>query len=322
MGSQCFSKYQSRNHFFQIWETLVTGSQGCPTRIGAHVDDFDAGADFLSGHTDDEMSSLLTTQEIIDAISYVNEGTEEDLFSQAVTYSKHMYFIAVNTHITSREIAEQYEGFSSFISMGDAEGLLRFIRTNMPLMEVHTSDDPLLQGRTAIAFLASVCAQAARNGGLSVARCYAITQDYIKLANDSINEELVHFLMLPMMLELTKAVGTEAHAYSHPLSHHAITYARSHLGEPLDGDSVAEACGVSRKTLCTRFKQETGETFASYVRKLRVERARRLLDTTDHEVSQIAYETGFSSQSHLQTVFKQMTGYTPREWRMRETNDI
>ena len=144
----------------------------------------------------------------------------------------------------------------------------------------------------------------------------------MRRANDSINEELVHFLMLPMMLELTKAVGTEGRAYAHPLSHHAITYARSHLSEALDGDSVAEACGVSRKTLCTRFKKETGETFASYVRRLRVERARRLLDTTDHEVAHIAYETGFSSQSHLQTVFKQMTGYTPREWRMREESRI
>ena len=269
-----------------------------------------------------EPTTLLTTQEIMDAITYVNEGGKEDDLAKIVTYSKRMYFIAVNTHISSREIAEQYEGFGSFISMGDVDGLLRFIRTNMPLMEVRTSDDPLLQGRTAIAFLASTCAQAARNGGLPVARCFAITQDYIKLANESVNEELVHFLMLPMMLELTKAVGTEGRAYAHPLSHHAITYARSHLSEALDGDSVAEACGVSRKTLCTRFKKETGETFASYVRRLRVERARRLLDTTDHEVAHIAYETGFSSQSHLQTVFKQMTGYTPREWRMREESRI
>ena len=83
-----------------------------------------------------------------------------------------------------------------------------------------------------------------------------------------------------------------------------------------------KACGVSRKTLCTRFKQETGETFASYVRRLRIERAQRLLDTTDLEVAQIAYHTGFSSQSHLQTVFKQSTGCTPREWRMREINEI
>jgi AraC-like DNA-binding protein len=269
-----------------------------------------------------EPTTLLTTQEIMDAITYVNEGGKEDDLAKIVTYSKRMYFIAVNTHISSREIAEQYEGFGSFISMGDVDGLLRFIRTNMPLMEVRTSDDPLLQGRTAIAFLASTCAQAARNGGLPVARCFAITQDYIKLANESVNEELVHYLMPPMMLELTKAVGTEARAYTHPLSHHAITYIRSHLGETCDGDSVAEACGVSRKTLCTRFKQETGETLASYVRRLRVERARRLLDTTDYEISQIAYQTGFSSQSHFQNVFKQLTGETPREWRNREINEI
>ena len=271
---------------------------------------------------DEEMSSLLTEQEIVDAIRYVNEGGEEDDLTKIVTYSKRMYFIAVNTHVSSREIAEQYEGFSSFISMGDEHGLLSFMRTNMPLMEIRTSDDPLLQGRTSVAFLASVCSQAARNGGLPVARCFAITQDYIKLANESQNEELVHYLMLPMMLELTKAVATEAQSYAHPISHHAMTYVRSHLDEPLDGDSVAEACGVSRKTLCTRFKQETGETFASYVRRLRIERARRLLDTTDLEISQIAYQTGFSSQSHLQTVFKQMTGYTPREWRLREIHEI
>ena len=84
----------------------------------------------------------------------------------------------------------------------------------------------------------------------------------------------------------------------------------------------SRACGVSRKTLCTRFKQETGETFASYVRRLRVERAKRLLDTTEFDVSQIAYQTGFSSQSHMQTVFKQATGLTPREWRLREIHEI
>ncbi|MDO4537798.1 MAG: AraC family transcriptional regulator [Coriobacteriales bacterium] len=272
--------------------------------------------------SDYEMNSLLTSQEIVDAIRFVNEGGGDEDLAQIVTYSKRMVFIAVNTHVSSREIAEQYEGFSSFISMGDSDGLLKFIRMNMPLMEIRTSENPVLQGRTAIAFLASTCAQAARNGGLPVARCFEITQDYIKLANETENEELVHFLMLPMMLELTKAVGTEAQSYTHPVSHHAMTYVRSHLTESLDGDSVAEACGVSRKTLCTRFKQETGETFASYVRRTRVERARRLLDTTDFEVSQIAYQTGFSSQSHMQTIFKKETGFTPREWRMREINEI
>ena len=194
-------------------------------------------------------STLLTEQEIMDAISFVNEGAKEDNLSQIVRYSKRMYFVAVNTDVSSREIAEQYEGFASYISQGDSDGLIHFIRTDMPLMEMRVSDDPLLQGRSAVAFMGHGCAQAARNGGLPVGRCFEIVQNYQRLANDTSNEELVHYLMLPMMLELTKAVCLEGRAYTHPISHHAMTYVRSHLNEPLDGDSVAEACGVSRKTL-------------------------------------------------------------------------
>ena len=177
-------------------------------------------------------------------------------------------------------------------------------------------------GSAAVAFLASACIEAARKGGLPSVRSFAITQHYMSLANETSNEEVAHYLMLPMMLELTKAVRKDGEARTHPLSHQAMDYARSHITESLDGESVASALGVSRKTLCTRFKNDTGETFAAYVRRLRVERARRLLDTSDYDIAQIAYQTGFSSQSHLQTAFKNATGYTPREWRTREIREI
>ena len=271
---------------------------------------------------DQNIPTLLTEQEIIDAVSYVNKAKVEDDLSPVVTYSKNMQFIAVNTDFSAHEISEQYEGFAAYISLGDTDGLLRFIRTDMPLMEPKTSDDPLIQGRTAVAFLASICIEAARKGGLPAIRSFAITQHYMYLANETSNEELAHYLVLPMMLELTKAVREEGEARMHPLSHQAMNYVRSHLNSQLDGNSVADALGVSRKTLCTRFKNETGETFAAYVRRLRLERARRLLDTTDYDIAQIAYRTGFSSQSHLQTAFKQFTGLTPREWRMREIHEI
>lgn len=272
--------------------------------------------------TEQNMPTLLTEQEIIDAVSYVNKAKVEDDLSLVVTYSKNMQFIAVNTDFSAHEISEQYEGFAAYISLGDTDGLLRFIRTDMPLMEPKTSGDPLIQGRSAVAFLASYCVEAARKGGLPAIRSFGITQHYMSLANETSNEELAHYLVLPMMLELTKAVREEGEARMHPLSHQAMNYVRSHLSKQLDGESVAEALGVSRKTLCTRFKNETGETFAAYVRRVRLERARRLLDTTDYDIAQIAYRTGFSSQSHLQTAFKGFTGLTPREWRIREIHEI
>lgn len=266
--------------------------------------------------------TLLTEHELMDAISYVNQGDEEVNDSEIVRYSSRMYFVAVHTDVMAREIAEQYEGFSSFIAQGDTDGLVQFFRANMPLLELRASEDALTQGRSAVAFLANTAAAAARSGGLPVARSYAIVENYLALANETSNEELVHYLMLPMMLELAKAVGLEGNAYTRPLSWHAMTYVCSHLSEDLSGDIVAEALDVSRKTLCTRFKKETGETFSCYVRRVRVERARRLFDTSEMSISQIAYECGFASQSHLQSVFKSVTGYTPREWRQREVQTI
>ena len=81
------------------------------------------------------MNTLLTEQEIIDAIGYVNKSHAEDSMAQIVTYSKNMQFIAVNTDVSAREISEQYEGFAAYIALGDTDGLLRFIRTDLPLME-------------------------------------------------------------------------------------------------------------------------------------------------------------------------------------------
>ena len=54
-------------------------------------------------------------------------------------------------------------------------------------------------------------------------------------------------------------------------------------------------------------------TPAEYVRSIRLEAAMQLLQTEDLNISQIAYETGFSSPTHFSRAFKKMYGKTPSE---------
>jgi AraC-like DNA-binding protein len=56
-------------------------------------------------------------------------------------------------------------------------------------------------------------------------------------------------------------------------------------------------------------------SFGDYIRKLRIEKAIQLLDSPDHTLSEIAYLTGFSDQSHFNRVFKKHTGKNPSEYR-------
>lgn len=56
-------------------------------------------------------------------------------------------------------------------------------------------------------------------------------------------------------------------------------------------------------------------SFGDYIRKLRIEKSIGLLKNTDHSLSEIAYLTGFSDQSHFTRIFKKQTGQNPSVYR-------
>ncbi len=57
------------------------------------------------------------------------------------------------------------------------------------------------------------------------------------------------------------------------------------------------------------------QTFGEYVRTLRIDRAKQLLLDTKYSLTQVAYLTGFSDQSHFTRIFKKHTGENPSEYR-------
>jgi hypothetical protein len=58
-------------------------------------------------------------------------------------------------------------------------------------------------------------------------------------------------------------------------------------------------------------------SFGDYIRKLRIEKAIQLLNDSKHSLSEIAYLTGFSDQSHFTRIFKKNTGKNPSEYRKK-----
>ncbi|MBC9929158.1 chromate resistance protein ChrB domain-containing protein [Chitinophaga qingshengii] len=56
-------------------------------------------------------------------------------------------------------------------------------------------------------------------------------------------------------------------------------------------------------------------SFGEYIRKLRIDKAVQLLSSTDHSLTEIAYLTGFSDQSHFTRIFKKFTGKSPSAYK-------
>jgi len=78
---------------------------------------------------------------------------------------------------------------------------------------------------------------------------------------------------------------------------------------------LAEACGMPRATFCEQFRRCIGQTPAQYVRQQQIEQAASMLRTTNHSVTRIAHESGFSSSQYLSAVFRRFVGQSPTEYR-------
>ena len=63
------------------------------------------------------------------------------------------------------------------------------------------------------------------------------------------------------------------------------------------------------------FKMQTGMSPVAYLREMRLEKARDLLETTFHQINQISYKTGMTDHSHFTRDFKKRYGVTPTEYR-------
>lgn len=93
----------------------------------------------------------------------------------------------------------------------------------------------------------------------------------------------------------------------------AIMEAR--LANPLGLDELAKEIGLSERHFFRAFKQSTGKTPHSYLVMQRVERAANLLRNSDMSATDIAFESGFSSSSHLTRIFKKAFGTGPLDYR-------
>jgi len=89
------------------------------------------------------------------------------------------------------------------------------------------------------------------------------------------------------------------------------SYIARHIESVLRIDDLAAQVGLSRYHFLRCFKRATGSSPLQYVLARRVEHARRLLSQSEESIAAVAYAAGFSSQSHLNAMFKRHFGVTP-----------
>jgi len=90
---------------------------------------------------------------------------------------------------------------------------------------------------------------------------------------------------------------------------------RDKWNESLTLKDLSEAAGVHPITVSKHFPKYFSCTFGEYMRRLKIEKALYFLKVSSFSLTDIAFECGFSDQSHFIRIFKQLTGFLPNNYK-------
>ena len=79
-------------------------------------------------------------------------------------------------------------------------------------------------------------------------------------------------------------------------------------------DMIAEHVGMNRSSFCTFFKKATGQTYITYLNKLRVDRACYLLRQGKFNVTEVCYMVGFNDVPYFNRCFRNNRGMSPKDY--------
>lgn len=95
----------------------------------------------------------------------------------------------------------------------------------------------------------------------------------------------------------------------------ACKYVSLHLSRRITLEEVADHLHLNASYFSRLFKKELGITFIEYVTRMKMERAKELLDQTQRSVGEICEMLGYDNQSYFIKTFKAHAGMTPAEYR-------
>ena len=95
----------------------------------------------------------------------------------------------------------------------------------------------------------------------------------------------------------------------------AVAYIRENFDKDLNMAVVSNHISMNYSLFSFVFKQYTGSNFVNFLKDIRIEEAKRLLEETDMKVIDISMKVGYENEKHFMKIFKAACGVSPTEYR-------
>lgn len=96
-----------------------------------------------------------------------------------------------------------------------------------------------------------------------------------------------------------------------------VDYIERHYHEDISLQHIAERFFLSREYISRKFKQELNENLTDYITRIRLGKARQLLENPDLRIAEVAEMTGYRDEKYFSKVFKKNVGLSPTDYRKK-----
>lgn len=94
-----------------------------------------------------------------------------------------------------------------------------------------------------------------------------------------------------------------------------LNYIHQHYAEDITRTTLSDLVYLNPDYMARLFKKQTQKSIVNYITEYRIEKAKELLNSPDIPVATVASKVGYGNYSYFSKLFKDVTSYTPNEYR-------
>jgi AraC-like DNA-binding protein len=151
----------------------------------------------------------------------------------------------------------------------------------------------------------------------------------VKAQTDTMEKELLqkepgyrltamgHFMILVSLLSRFFSATDTPNARKYLRLGKVLSHLEEHFMEDVNIDELVKTSNMSRRSFFRAFPEVTGKTPQAYLLHLRMKKAVEMLEMTDRNVTETAFDCGFQDSNYFSRQFKKIMGTTPSEFQKK-----
>jgi len=202
------------------------------------------------------------------------------------------------------------------VRLGDKEGAKEVLNEILgKILFKNAGQIELIRAR--LLELAVVLSRAAVEGTADLEMILGLNFEYIQELGKIKSIEELCIWVVKVLDRFTESVYENRNIKNVDIIRKTREFIRANYGKKIKLVDISKVVNLSLYYLSHIFKRETGITLMEYLAKVRIEEAKRLLESTQWTTTRISFEVGYSDQSYFCKVFKKSEGIPPSDYRKR-----